>query len=100
MRVYVQTLTETCKEGRHPTVKRQKFQKQEASIPFNKDCLATMNFTMETGFSEGGGCARVVKPPWPNGQGVGLLIRRLRVRVPQGVRSTTAFFCYSFLWSA
>ena len=25
------------------------------------------------------------KPPWPNGQGVGLLIRRLRVRVPQGV---------------
>ena len=24
-------------------------------------------------------------PPWPNGQGVGLLIRRLRVRVPQGV---------------
>jgi hypothetical protein len=27
------------------------------------------------------------KPPWPNGQGVGLLIRRLRVRVPQGVLS-------------
>ena len=25
-------------------------------------------------------------PPWPNGQGVKLLIRRLRVRVPQGVR--------------
>ncbi len=25
-------------------------------------------------------------PPWPNGQGVGLLIRRLRVRVPQGVQ--------------
>ena len=24
-------------------------------------------------------------PPWPNGQGVGLLIRRLRVQVPQGV---------------
>lgn len=24
-------------------------------------------------------------PPWPNGQGVGLLIRRLRARVPQGV---------------
>ena len=24
-------------------------------------------------------------PPWPNGQGVGLLIRRLRVRVPQEV---------------
>ena len=24
-------------------------------------------------------------PPWPNGQGVGLLTRRLRVRVPQGV---------------
>ena len=24
-------------------------------------------------------------PPWPNGQGVGLLIRRLRVRVPQGM---------------
>ena len=28
---------------------------------------------------------RTLKPPWPNGQGVGLLIRRLRVRVPQGV---------------
>ncbi len=27
------------------------------------------------------------QPPWPNGQGVGLLIRRLRVRVPQGVLS-------------
>ena len=26
-------------------------------------------------------------PPWPNGQGVGLLIRRLRARVPQGVLS-------------
>ena len=26
-----------------------------------------------------------IRPPWPNGQGVGLLIRRLRVRVPQGV---------------
>ena len=26
-----------------------------------------------------------IKPPWPNGQGVGLLIRRLWVRVPQGV---------------
>ena len=26
-----------------------------------------------------------VVPPWPNGQGVGLLIRRLRVQVPQGV---------------
>ena len=25
------------------------------------------------------------EPPWPNGQGVGLLIRRLWVRVPQGV---------------
>ena len=25
------------------------------------------------------------KPPWPNGQGVGLLIRRLWARVPQGV---------------
>ncbi len=25
------------------------------------------------------------QPPWPNGQGVGLLIGRLRVRVPQGV---------------
>ena len=24
-------------------------------------------------------------PPWPNGQSVGLLIRKLRVRVPQGV---------------
>ena len=25
-------------------------------------------------------------PPWPNGQGVGPLIRRLRARVPQGVQ--------------
>ena len=30
-------------------------------------------------------CGVVTLPPWPNGQGVGLLIRRLRVRVPQGV---------------
>jgi hypothetical protein len=28
--------------------------------------------------------------PWPNGQGVGLLIRRLRVRVPQGVTDYAA----------
>ena len=27
------------------------------------------------------------QPPWPNGQGVGPLIRRLRVRVPQGVHT-------------
>ena len=32
------------------------------------------------------------KPPWPNGQGVGLLIRRLRVRVPQGVLSVFGEF--------
>ena len=25
------------------------------------------------------------QPPWPNGQRVGPLIRRLRVRIPQGV---------------
>jgi hypothetical protein len=34
------------------------------------------------------GCSchiRNMWPPWPNGQGVGLLIRRLWVRVPQGV---------------
>ena len=30
-------------------------------------------------------CLDSYQPPWPNGQGVGLLIRRLRVRVPQGV---------------
>ena len=30
-----------------------------------------------------GGLAQ--EPPWPNGQGVGPLIRRLRVQVPQGV---------------
>ena len=30
-----------------------------------------------------GGLAQ--EPPWPNGQGVGPLIRRLQVRVPQGV---------------
>ena len=30
-------------------------------------------------------CARCAEPPWPNGQGVGPLIRRLRARVPQGV---------------
>ena len=37
---------------------------------------------------KGNGCALPPEsylPPWPNGQGVGLLIRRLRVRVPQGV---------------
>ena len=32
-----------------------------------------------------GAQAAVTGPPWPNGQGVGPLIRRLRVRVPQGV---------------
>ena len=31
-------------------------------------------------------CLGVIEPPWPNGQGVGLLIRRLWVRVPQGVQ--------------
>ena len=25
-----------------------------------------------------------VQPPWPNGQGIGLLLQRLRVQVPQG----------------
>ena len=41
--------------------------------------------------SEAGGFIRLssmspeAKPPWPNGQGVGPLIRRLRVRVPQEV---------------
>ena len=34
------------------------------------------------------------KPPWPNGQGVGPLIRRLRVRVPQEVRMS---WIYVFL---
>ena len=29
--------------------------------------------------------ASTSSPPWPNGQGVGPLIRRLRVQVPQGV---------------
>ena len=33
----------------------------------------------------------VAKPPWPNGQGVGPLIRRLWVRVPQGV---SYFLCH------
>ena len=28
-------------------------------------------------------------PPWPSGQGVGLLIRRLRAQVPQGVLSVS-----------
>ena len=32
-----------------------------------------------------GGMQSESELPWPNGQGVGLLIRRLRVRVPQGV---------------
>ena len=32
-----------------------------------------------------GSCRGNEEPPWPNGQGVGLLIRRLRVQVPQGV---------------
>ena len=38
-------------------------------------------------------------PPWPNGQGVGLLIRRLRVRVPQGVTFGSSGRCViRFLW--
>ncbi len=32
--------------------------------------------------------APVTKSPWPNGQGVGLLIRRLWARVPQGMSLT------------
>ena len=32
-----------------------------------------------------GSATEKAEPPWPNGQGVGPLIRRLRVRVPQGV---------------
>ena len=32
-----------------------------------------------------GAQAAVTGPPWPNGQGVGPLIRRLRAQVPQGV---------------
>ena len=32
-------------------------------------------------------CTHVIQAPWPNGQGVGLLIQRLRVRVPKGVPS-------------
>ena len=32
-----------------------------------------------------GAATPCAEPPWPNGQGVGPLIRRLRVRVPQGV---------------
>ena len=48
--------------------------------------------------ASGSGCSRgarprdavvidhnIAEPPWPNGQGVGLLIRRLWVRVPLGV---------------
>ena len=35
-----------------------------------------------------GGLAQ--EPPWPNGQGVGPLIRRLGVRVPQGVLQALA----------
>ena len=40
-------------------------------------CLARPNQNSAHGY----------KPPWPNGQGVGLLVRRLRVRVPQGVHA-------------
>ena len=29
-------------------------------------------------------CIIILKPPWPNGLGVGLLIRRLRARAPRG----------------
>ena len=37
------------------------------------------------------GWLTLARPPWPNGQGVGPLIRRLWVRVPQGV---------SYVWSS
>ena len=37
------------------------------------------------------------KPPWPNGQGVGLLIRRLRVRVPQGVHLPIVLLAFLYL---
>ena len=40
------------------------------------------------------------EPPWPNGQGVGPLIRKLRVRVPQGVQSPRALQHNAFSNSA
>ena len=32
-----------------------------------------------------GRVALLQQPPWPHGQGIGLLIRRLRARIPQAV---------------
>ena len=37
------------------------------------------------------------RPPWPNGQGVGPLVRRLWARVPQGVCWRVASTCPSML---
>ena len=34
------------------------------------------------------------EPPWPNGQGAGLLIRRVRVQIPQGVRVSCLYFIH------
>ena len=38
-------------------------------------------------------CLQHSWPPWPNGQGVGPLIRRLWVRVPQGVFARSEYYC-------
>ena len=38
-------------------------------------------------------CASGTEPPWPNGHGVGLLIRKLRARAPRGGRSCDAIAC-------
>ena len=55
----------------------------EAGAEIKQACA----FALTSGFCGG---AQHAQPPWPNGQGVGLLIRRLRVRVPQGVHCLCA----------
>ena len=39
----------------------------------------------------------ITKPPWPNGYGIGLLSRGLRVRVPPGVHVFAGFGMQHFL---
>ena len=52
--------------------------------PFDNDAQVRMRMAVLTHYTNAKDMWSIV-PPWPNGQGAGLLIRRLRVRVPQGV---------------
>ena len=62
--------------------------RQRRALSPGRPCVALSDYASSAGVSfDAPPSSPFAKrmPPWPNGQGVGLLIRRLRVRVPQGV---------------